>query len=91
MPTFCANKLARVANTFFEFFMRYRNFCEFILITNFAKYLINFSNTMKYLLLSSFYLKFLKFLEINPQMSLFPVLGVAQRQIRWFEPHIFGI
>ena len=55
MPTFCAIKLARVANNLFDFFMRYRNFCELFSITNFANYLIYFSNIVKYLLLSSFY------------------------------------
>jgi len=55
MPTFCANKLARVANTFFDFFMPYRNFCKLFLFTNFAIFLICFSNSMKHLILSSFY------------------------------------
>jgi len=47
MPTFCAIKLARVANNLFDFFMRYRNFCELFSITNFAKNLIIFSNIIK--------------------------------------------
>ena len=55
MPTFCANKLARVAINLFDLFMRYRNFCELFLFANFANFLIYFSNTMKYLLPSSFY------------------------------------
>ena len=55
MPTFCANKLARVAINLFDLFMRYRNFCELFLFANFANFLMYFSNTMKYLLLSSFY------------------------------------
>jgi len=42
MPTFCANKLARVANNFFDFFMRYRNFCKLFSITNSAKCFITF-------------------------------------------------
>jgi len=33
MPTFCAKKMVRVANNFFDFFMRYRNFCELFSIT----------------------------------------------------------
>ena len=54
MPTFCANKLARVANNLFDFFMPHRNFYELFSITNFANYLITFSNILKYLLLRSF-------------------------------------
>jgi len=38
MPTFCAKKMARVANNFFDFFMRYRNFCDLFSKTNYAKY-----------------------------------------------------
>ena len=91
MPTFCAIKLARVANNLFDFFMPYRNFCKLFLNTNFANYLITFSKIVKYLLLHSFLLNFLNFLDFRPQMSLFPVLGVVQRQIRWFRRHIFGI
>jgi len=47
MPTFCAIKLARVANNLFDFFMRYRNFCELFSITNFANFLICFSIIVK--------------------------------------------
>jgi hypothetical protein len=36
MPTFCANKLARVANNFFDFFMPYRNFWQLFSVTLFA-------------------------------------------------------
>jgi len=91
MPTFCAIKLARVANNLFDFFMPYSNFCKLFSNTNFANYLIAFSKIVKYLLLRSFLLNFLNFLDFRPQMSLFPVLGVVQRQIRWFRRHIFGI
>jgi len=55
MPTFCVIKLVRVANNLFDLFMLYRNFCKLFLSNNFANYLICFSKTMKYLLLSSFY------------------------------------
>ena len=71
--------------------MRYRNFCELFSITNFANFLICFSIIVKYLLLSSFLQNFPNYLDFRPQMSLFPFLGVAQRQIRWFRRHIFGI
>jgi len=40
MPTFCDKKMARVANNFFDFFMRYRNFCE--LFFNYLFYKIFF-------------------------------------------------
>jgi len=43
MPTFCDKKMARVANKFFDFFMRYRNFCELFSITNFAKSFFDYS------------------------------------------------
>jgi hypothetical protein len=43
MPTFCAKKLARVANNFFDFFMRYRNFCELLSKTILLNILIIFS------------------------------------------------
>jgi len=43
MPTFCDKKMARVANKFFDFFMRYRNFCELFSITNFAKSFLDYS------------------------------------------------
>jgi hypothetical protein len=43
MPTFCAKKLARVANNFFDFFMRYRNFCELFSKTILLNILIIFS------------------------------------------------
>jgi hypothetical protein len=55
MPTFCVNKMARVAINLFDLFMPYRNFCKLFLSNNFANYLICFSKTMKDLLLSSFY------------------------------------
>ena len=47
--------MARVAINLFDLFMPYRNFCKLFLSNNFANYLICFSKTMKYLLLSSFY------------------------------------
>jgi hypothetical protein len=42
MPTFCAKKLARVANKFFDLFMRYRNFRELFLFTKFLKSLFDY-------------------------------------------------
>jgi len=48
MPTFCAIKLARVANNLFDFFMPYRNFCKLFSNTNFANFLICFSIIVKY-------------------------------------------
>jgi hypothetical protein len=47
MPTFCVKKMARVANNFFDFFMRYRNFCELFSKTNSEISLISFLNLHK--------------------------------------------
>jgi len=90
MPTFCANKLVRVANNFFDFFMPYRKFCDLFFKYIFLE-LLNFFSNLEKLLLSSFFFKFLIFLEFHPHLPPFSVLGVLQRQIRWFRRHIFGI
>jgi len=46
MPTFCANKLVRVANNFFDFFMPYRKFCDLFFKYIFLE-LLNFFRNLK--------------------------------------------
>ncbi|KGA16775.1 hypothetical protein GM50_13535 [freshwater metagenome] len=81
MPTFCAEKMARVANNFFKLFMPSRIFCE--LFFNFLFF--NFDGK----LFNSCEIKFRR--NFRPHFALFLAFGAPKRQIHWFGHHICGI
>ena len=68
----------------------FANYFQLLILRN----VLLFFDSLGKLITPQFFLNFLNFLDFlyfHPQMSLFPVLGAVQRQIRWFERHIFGI